>query len=153
MYIFSFSKTYIYLEAYLVLMIFMFLRRNFIIELKSLIPWFCWLRDFLHSMFDVYSWFLFHEAIWALLICECWWLCDFHIHGYISWFNPYLKDFALVFKFILKLVHILHLVEFFKLVKVFSNHILENPYNQRVDGWATTSCMLIIENLFKHVHE
>jgi len=47
MYTSSLDKTYIYLEAYVVLMIFMFLVRNFM--LKCLIPCLYWLYDFLHS--------------------------------------------------------------------------------------------------------
>ena len=129
MYTSNLDKIYIYLEAYLVLMIFMFLRRNFIIELKCLIPWFCWLHNFLHSMFGVYSWFFcfmrLYELYWYVSVDDC-------VIFMFSWicycFISYLKDFVLVFKFFHKTNCVfLHLVEFFKLVKLFSNLFLKTP--------------------------
>ena len=48
---------------------------------------------------------------------------------------------------------ILHLVEFSIMLKLFSNLFLKIPTLPRAAGWATMPCMLLIENLFKHVHE
>ena len=46
-------------------------------------------------------------------------------HGIYFCFIPYLKDFVLVFKFFIKLVRILHMVEFSNLLKLFSNLFLK----------------------------
>ena len=37
---------------------------------------------------------------------------------------------------------ILHFGRVFKYVKIFSNHIFENPYLQMAVGWTTMPCML-----------
>jgi len=44
------------------------------------------------------------------------------------------------------------MVELFKHT-IFSNLFLKTPTYLRAVGWATMSCMLLIENPFKHVHE
>ena len=56
-----------------------------------------------------------------------------YIYIYIC-FIPNLKDLVLVYKIIFKLAFTLQLVEFSNMLKVFSNHIFENPY-QLKGGW------------------
>ena len=102
---FNFDKSYIYLEGFLVLMIFMFLVRNFIFKLNCLFPWLCLSHKICTlTLLDVFSWFYFHEYYMCYIEFECHWLSDFHVSWISSCFIPYLKDFVLVYKFIIKLV-------------------------------------------------
>ena len=48
-------------------------------ELQCVISMILMTTWFIHSMFGVYSWFLFYEIIWALFLFECRWSCDFHV--------------------------------------------------------------------------
>jgi len=105
MYTFSFDKSYIYLEGFLVLMIFIFLVRNFIFELNCLFSWLCLShKTCTLTLLDIFSWFYFHEYYMCYIDFECHWLSDFHVSWISSCFIPYLKDFVLVYNFIIKLV-------------------------------------------------
>ena len=123
-------------------------------ELNCLFSWLCLslntctLTSFLFSH-D----FIFTSLIWALYIFECHWLSDFHVfHGIYSYFIPYLKDFVLVFIIIFKLVIILQLIEFSKMLKLFS--ILCLKTHHPMGGWMGDQALCAqIENLFKQVHD
>ena len=66
-----------------------------------------------------------------------------------SFFIPYLKDFVLVYKIIIKLVALFFiLVEFSNMLKLFSNPIFENSYLPK-GGWMGDHALYAqIENLF-----
>ena len=79
---------------------------------------------------------------------------DFHVLWDILLFYSLLEGFRTSLQF----YHITSCVLFILvalsiLLKIFSNLFLKTPTLQRAVGWATMPCMLIIENLFKHVHE
>jgi len=103
MYTFSFDKSYIYLEGFLVLMIFMFLVRNFIFELNCLFSCLshntCTLTSLLFSHDIIFMSLIF--ALYSLSVDDC---VIFKFSWIYSYFIPYLKDFVLVFKIIIKLV-------------------------------------------------
>ena len=102
-----------------------------------------WITWFLHSHYFYLLMIFISCAYMCFIDLESRWSCDLHVfHGIYSCFIPYLKDFALVFKYYLKLVFILQLVVIFKLVKLFSKLTFENPYHPRTVGWETMSCML-----------
>ena len=136
----SLDKTYIYLEVGIVLMkikslCFFHIYKGNSYELHCLFQWFCWLHDSYTHIILIYSWFCFHELYMCFIDLECRWSCDLHVfYGIYSCFIPYLKNFVLVFKIILKLVFIFQLIVIFKHVKLFSNHIYENPYLLRAVG-------------------
>ena len=95
------------------------------------------ITSFLYTLYLVYSWFLFHENIYALLLFESRFSCAFHISWIHLYFILYLKDFALVFKIIIKLVSLFfNLIEFSNMIKVFSNHIFENSCQPK-GGWMS----------------
>ena len=108
----------------------------------SLIPW----------LFTLCVWCLlmicFHKIIWALLLFECWWLCDFHVSRIFSCFILFLKDFVLVYKFIIKLVVYSSRSRVSNILSYFQTHIFENPYHRRAVGWTIMPCMLKIEYSF-----
>ena len=118
------------------------LLRNFILNLNAyshdfVITW------LLHSH---YSYLLMIVVFYELYTCfidfECRWSCDLHVfHEKYSCFIPYLNDFVLVFKIIIKLVaYFFILEEFSNLSKLFLKLIFEYPFHRRTDGWATTPC-------------
>ena len=70
-----------------------------------------------------------------------------------SCFIPYLKDFVLVFKIIIKLVAYFFILEEFNYTKIIFKFIFLKipPSEGRLVGRPYLVCL--IENLFKHVHE
>ena len=81
-------------------------------------------------------------------------LSDFHIFMDIFLFYSLLEGLRTSLQDYHKIICvILHFGRIFKHVKLFQIIIFENPYVQRVVGWATMPCLLKLKNLFKHVHE
>jgi len=108
-------------------------------------PCICWLLNF-YTLYNLITHdFEFMRIICALSLLECRWSCDFHIFMDIHLFYFLLEGFRTNFKNYLKLVHYSSIGRVFKYVKIFSNHIFENPYLRRVVGWATIPCILLIE--------
>ena len=90
--------------------------------------------NLVRSIFCVYSWFLFHEHICASSLFECRFSCNFYTTWIHLYFIPYLKNFVLVFKVIIKLVSLFfNLVKFSNMLNYFQTLIFENPTFK--DGW------------------
>ena len=116
-------------------MIFMFFWvRNFIFKINCTFPWFCWL----HDSFTHINWCLlmicFHEIIWALLLFEYYWLCDFQSFMDIFLFYSLLEGFRTS----LQVYHKTSCV-FFIFGRVFNCaktifKLFENPYPSK-GGW------------------
>ena len=71
-----------------------------------------------------------------------------------SFFIPYLKDFVLVYKIIIKLVALFFiLVEFSNMLKLFSNSYFWKPLPSKGSWMGDHTLYAQIENPFKHVHE
>ena len=108
-----------------------------------LITWLCTL-----TLFDVYSWFIFmrlYELYCYLSVDDC---VIVIFHGLYSCFILYWKDFVLVFKFIIKLLHILHYGRVFKYAKKNFKLIFENTYPFK-GGWLGDHALYAqIENHF-----
>ena len=84
---------------------------------------------------------------------ECQLLCDFHDLIDIFLFYSLLERFRTSLQVYHKTSCVFFiLVEFFKHV-IFLNPIFENSYPKRAVGWATMPCMILIDNLFKQVHD
>ena len=125
-------------------MFFMFIK-EFHIELNCLFLWFCDYMIFTLTLLDVFLmtlfswvWYVLYR-FWVLMIV---WLTFFH--GIYSCFIPYLKDFVLVCKIILKLVHILHFGRVFKLVKIIFKSYFWKPLPSK--GWLDGRPCLVCLN-------
>ena len=125
------------------------------IELNCLFPWLCLshntctLTSFLFTH-DLFSWdYMCFIDLWVLMIM---WLTCFH--GIYSYFIPYLKDFVLVFKIIIKLVTYFFVLEVIFQLCLNYFHILFWKSLPSKGGWLGDRALYAhIENLFKHVHE
>ena len=121
---------------------------SFVLSLIDLSSWFYWLHDFctLYISF-VYSWFWFMSLYEFYRFLSIDFLVVFIYYGIYICFIPFLKDFVLVFKIIIKLVSYSSIGRVFKYVKRVSNLIFENPYHPRTVGWAIMSCVLYWNSL------
>ena len=124
--------------------------KEFHIEIDCLFPWLCLSQNLYTHIIWCFLMILFS---WVWYVLYNFWVFGDHVifmfHEKYFYFIPYLKDFVLVFKFFIKLVRILHMVEFSYMLNLFSNIFLKTPTHLRAVGWATIPCMLFIENLFK----
>ena len=126
------------------LVIFMFLR-NFIIELNCLSSWLCLShKTCTLTLFEIFSWFCFHEYNLCYIDFECWWSCDLHVfHGIHSYFIPCSKDFVLVFKIYHKTSsYSSFFVEFSNMLNLFSNLFLKTP--TLMGGWLGDHALYVL---------
>jgi len=123
------------------------------IELNWIFSW--WISHFTYTLtLFVYSCFVFMSHIYASLNLSVGYHVSFMFHEKYFWCIPCLKDFVLVNKFFhLTSCGILRYGRVFQTYYIFKS-IFEKPLPSkgRLDG-RPCSCMLYIENLFKHKHE
>ena len=121
----------------------------------SLLPISMTLSFTLYLYTHITWYFLMILLSWVLYVLYRLWvlICDFHIFMENILVYSLLEGFRTNLQFYhITSCGILHLVEFFKHI-IFSNLSLKTPTHSRAVGWATMPYMLIIKNLFKHVHE
>ena len=109
---FSLYMTYIYLEGFIVVIIFMFFWDFILSSIASFM-----IMCFTYIVYTHLTYcFLMILFSWVSYWLYRFWVFDDHVifmfHEIYYCFIPFLKDFGLVYKFIIKLVRILHLVEF-----------------------------------------
>ena len=118
--------------------------KEFHIELIAYFHEYVFHITLIHSLYLIFSHdFIFMSMICAYRLLSVWRSCDSHVfHEISSCFIPYLKDFVLVFKIVIKLVAVFSLlVEFSNMLNLFSNLFLKTPTHLRVVGSATMPCM------------
>ena len=91
----------------------------------------------------------FHEIIWALLLFECWWLCDFHVFMDIFLFYSLLEGFRTSFQVFHKTSFVfLHFGRVFNYAKIIFKLIFENSYLPKGVRIGDHVLYALIENLF-----
>jgi len=130
-------------------MIFMFFDKGISFELKCLIS----MILLITWLFTLYVWYLLMIFVsWGYMSFYYYLSVDDRVIFIFSWihscFIPYLKDFVLIYKIIIKLVRILQIGRVFKPVEIFSSPIFENLYQPK-GGWIGDHALYAqIENLF-----
>ena len=133
-------------------MIFMFSKRNFILSLIAYSHDYAFHIIHVHLHYLMFTHDCFHEIMWALLLFECWWSCDFQVFMDILLVYSLLEGLRTSFQDYHKSSCVfLHFGRVFNYVKIIFKSYFKNPFLLRAAGWATMPCMLklkIFLNIF-----